>query len=233
MVSNNDIEVMVVSTGKANHLYWLGRYCERVFTTLRTFFTYYDLMIDGDNEVYKKYCSAIGIPCTYTSKEDFTSRYVFDKHDENSLYSNLTKAYDNAVVIRSTLSSESLAYVEMALNILKDSKNSEHPLYALQQVIDCLLAFWGSADDFIEDDESRNIMKAGRYVERIDLYIRLKYPKAKILEEYRKLLTRLHKIHINYNTNALNMVSIIINEDELDYEQRSEAIDELAKVVMV
>ncbi|MCC8068410.1 MAG: alpha-E domain-containing protein [Ruminococcus sp.] len=231
MVSNN--EVMVVSTGKANHLYWLGRYSERVFTTLRTFFSYYDSMIDGNTEVYKEYCDSIGIPCVYFSKEDFVSRYIFDKHDENSLYSNLTRAYDNAVVIRSTLSSESLAYIEMALNVLKDSKNSSQPLFALQSVIDYLLAFWGSADDFIEDDESRNIMKAGRYVERIDLYIRLKYPKVKVLEEYRKLLTRLHKIHVNYDTSALNMVSIIINNDALDYSSRFEAIDELSKIVKV
>lgn len=231
MVSNN--EVMVVSTDKANHLYWLGRYSERVFTTLRTFFSYYDLMIDGDTEIYKDYCNSIGIPCVYFSKEDFTNRYIFDKHDENSLYSNLTRAYDNAVVIRSTLSSETLAYIEMALNILKDSKNSVSPLVALQNVIDYLLAFWGSADDFVTDDESRNIMKAGRYVERIDLYIRLKYPKKKILEEYRKLLTRLHKIHINYDTSALNMVSIMINNDDLDYNSRSEAIDELSKIVKV
>lgn len=231
MVSNN--EIMVVSTDKANHLYWLGRYSERVFTTLRTFFSYYDLMIDGNAEIYKEYCNAIGIPCVYCSKEDFTSRYIFDKHDENSLYSNLTRAYDNAVVIRSTLSSESLAYIEMALNILKDSKKSLQPLFALQNVIDYLLAFWGSADDFIEDDESRNIMKAGRYVERIDLYIRLKYPKVKILEEYRKLLTRLHKIHVNYDTSALNMVSIIINDDNIDYSKRCNAIDELSKIVRV
>lgn len=231
MVSNN--EIMVVSTDKANHLYWLGRYSERVFTTLRTFFSYYDLMIDGNSEVYKEYCDAIGIPCVYCSKDDFTSRYIFDKHDENSLYSNLTRAYDNAVVIRSTLSSESLAYIEMALNVLKDSKNSLQPLIALQNVIDYLLAFWGSTDDFIEDDESRNIMKAGRYIERIDLYIRLKYPKVKVLEEYRKLLTRLHKIHVNYDTSALNMVSIIINDNDLNYTQRNSAIDELSKIVRV
>jgi hypothetical protein len=46
-------------------------------------------------------------------------------------------------------------------------------------------------------------------------------------------LTRLHKIHINYDTSALNMVSIIINGDELDYDQRTEAIDELSKIVRV
>lgn len=231
MVSNN--EIMVVSTDKANHLYWLGRYSERVFTTLRTFFSYYDRMLDGDTEIYKDYCNSIGIPCVYFSKEDFISRYIFDKTNDNSLYSNLTKAYDNAMVIRSTLSSETLAYIEIALNVLKNSKDSNHILMNLQKVIDYLLAFWGSADDFISDYESRNIIKTGKYIERIDLYIRLKYSKNQILEEYRKLLTRLHKIHINYNTGALNMLSIMINDDYLDYTKRSKAINELSKIVLI
>lgn len=231
MVSNNN--VMVVSTSKANHLFWLGRYSERVFTTLRTFFSYYDLMIDNDTELYKEYCNAIGVPCVYCSKEDFISKYIFDKGDENSIYSNIVKAYDNAMVIRSTISSESLAYIEMSKNTLKDSKDSQHPLMSLQKVIDYLLSFWGSADDFIQDDESRNIMKAGRYIERIDLYIRLKYPKASILEEYRKLLTRLHKVHINYDTSALNAVSMIINDERFDYSERSTVIEELSKIVKV
>ena len=32
----------IISIEKADHLYWLGRYAERVYTTLRVFFHIYD-----------------------------------------------------------------------------------------------------------------------------------------------------------------------------------------------
>ena len=36
----------IISIEKADHLYWLGRYTERVYTTLRVFFHIYDNMIE-------------------------------------------------------------------------------------------------------------------------------------------------------------------------------------------
>lgn len=33
----------IVSVEKANHLYWLGRYTERVFTTLKGFISVYSI----------------------------------------------------------------------------------------------------------------------------------------------------------------------------------------------
>ena len=38
-----------------NNLYWLGRYVERVFTTLNSFFKYADRFIEGGQEAYEKY----------------------------------------------------------------------------------------------------------------------------------------------------------------------------------
>ena len=36
----------IISMEKVDHLYWLGRYTERVYTTLRVFFHIYDKMIE-------------------------------------------------------------------------------------------------------------------------------------------------------------------------------------------
>ena len=65
----------IVSVEKANHLYWLGRYTERVFTTLKRFISVYDNMLDSDPTAYKKYCESIGITDIYQSKDDFIVRY--------------------------------------------------------------------------------------------------------------------------------------------------------------
>ena len=46
----------IISIEKTNHLFWLGRYCERVFTTLKVFRKYYDTMIDGSQSDYQIFC---------------------------------------------------------------------------------------------------------------------------------------------------------------------------------
>ena len=39
----------IISLEKQDHLFWLGRYCERVYTTIRTFLLSYDKMLDNDD----------------------------------------------------------------------------------------------------------------------------------------------------------------------------------------
>ena len=89
----------IITIDKMDHLFWLGRYIERVNTTLKAYFDVFDKMIDMDENYYKKICSEIGIPNIYTSKTDFISRYAYDPTDPNSIISNLKRAYDNAIVM--------------------------------------------------------------------------------------------------------------------------------------
>lgn len=98
----------VVSIEKANHLFWLGRYTERVFTTLKGFVSVYDNMLDTDLTAYKGYCESIGIVDIYQSKDDFVVRYINDMSDPNSIINSLYRAYDNGIVLREEISSETL-----------------------------------------------------------------------------------------------------------------------------
>ena len=66
-------------------------------------------------------------------------------------------------------------------------------------MLDYLLAFWGCADDYVEDEDCRNLLKCGKYVERLDLCIRLDYHKKDLEKEYRKLTNRLGRINLSYN----------------------------------
>ena len=52
----------IVSVEKVNHLFWLGRYTERVFTTLKTFDRYFDVMLDQEPDIYQKFCRRLAIP---------------------------------------------------------------------------------------------------------------------------------------------------------------------------
>ena len=103
----------IISVEKSDHLFWLGRYVERVFTTLNTFFTYYDRMLDTEKEAYKHFCERLSIPDIYENQEDFVQKYLFSKEDGNSVYSSMERAYDNAVVLRDELSSRTLSYIQL------------------------------------------------------------------------------------------------------------------------
>ena len=63
----------------------------------------------------------------------------------------------------------------------------------------------------MEDEECRNIIKCGKYLERLDLYMRLDYPYRMIEKEYNKFLNRLHKIRIHYNLSEIDTFNEIMN----------------------
>lgn len=105
----------IISVEHTNQLFWLGRYSERVYTTLNIFADRFDSMIDLDTDKYEEFCLLQEIPNIYTSKEDFASRYCFDERDPNSVYSNLIRAYDNAIVLREEIGSLTLSYIQLAV----------------------------------------------------------------------------------------------------------------------
>lgn len=205
----------IISIEKTNRLFWLGRYCERVFTTLKVFRKYYDTMIDGSQSDYQIFCLDLGIPNIYQNSEDFINRYMHDGTNPNSLVSNMRRAYDNAIVLREHLTSETLSYVQMALDTLEAesvSANQITPMIALQHVIDDIYAFWGSAEDCVTDERARNLMKVGRSVERLDIYLRLHHDPQVVRIEYMKLVNRLYKTQITYDKSKLQFLNNMILE---------------------
>lgn len=209
----------IISLEKADHLLWLGRYTERVFTTMQCFFKHFDEMIDQENdkEFYKEFLKAVNIPDIYGDEETFINRYLFDESDMNSLVSNLTRAFDNGIIVRDEISTTSLSYLQMSLDILKNPnimQNNQRPVYDLQDLVDYYYAFWGSVDDCVLDEECRNIIKVGRYIERLDLYLRLKYPYSAIQKEFAKFLNRLEKVKMPYRSSAVEQLKNILSKGE-------------------
>lgn len=133
----------IISVEHTDRLYWLGRYSERVYTTIRMFAQCYDTMIDDIEEEYDRFCHNLDIPNIYQSGEDFIERYCFDESDPNSIYSNLLRAYDNAIVLREEIGSETLSYIQLAIYEMQKAHQSQAPLIELQKVTDNIVAFWG------------------------------------------------------------------------------------------
>lgn len=207
----------IISVEQTDHLYWLGRYTERVYTTLRLYFQSFDTMIDEKVDSYQKFCESIDIPNIYTSKEDFFRRYPFDESNPDSIISNLNRAYDNAVVLRESIGSEALSYIQLAIYDIKKAAASQAPLIEMQYIMDHILSFWGIADDQIDSEQVRNMIKAGKRIERIDLYARLRMPQKELIREVHRMTPRVERSGLAYNKEKLEQTKILVESSDLDY----------------
>ena len=89
----------------------------------------------------------------------------------------------NGMVLRETITSPTLAYLQMAHMALGMAESSEAPLVELQWVMDDIMAFRGSFDDSVEAETTRNITKVGSLVERISLMLRLDWQLPRLERE--------------------------------------------------
>ena len=135
----------IVSLINTDKLFWLGRYSERVYTTIRLFGESFDKIIDGNAKYIELFCRSLDIPNIYSSTEDYVERYLFDPQNPDSVYSNLTRAYDNAMTLREEIGSECISYIQLAIYVMNRHQGSQSPMIGLQQILDDILAFWGLA----------------------------------------------------------------------------------------
>ena len=201
----------ITNTGR---LYWLGRYSERVYTSLKLFASSYDTLIEQDN--YKSVCRFLEIPDIYTDKEDFISRYAFDPANPDSIYANLQRAYDNAIELRDEIGSETLSFIQMAIYEMNSAKLSAAPLLYFQKITDAILAFWGCVDDQIDDENTRNIIKIGKRVERLDLYARLGKDRVSLLREVNRLAGRIGRTDLIYREEDVQELKDLMSTQEPD-----------------
>lgn len=186
----------IISLNKASRLYWLGRYTERVYTGLKQVKAIYDASVDGKEADFAAYCRRLGIPCGYENTADFCKKYYFDTNNPNSLASSLVYAYDNAIVLRETLTTDTLSYILMALSAMEKASESENPGVELQWVMDDIMAFRGSCEENIYDEDVRAMIKLGSSVERVDLYLRLGVSGEVLRKEFERLFNRLYKTQL-------------------------------------
>lgn len=219
-----------ITTEKANELFWLGRYVERVYTTSMEFFRGYDRMIDETDISYPEYCRRVSIPNVYKDKEDFLRSYPFDESNPDSIISNLIRAYDNAVVLRDDIGSDTLSYIQLAIYDMRKAALGVAPLIRLQTVVDDIFAFWGCLDDRVVDYSERSIVKAARRIERIDLFLRFGVPADRISFEVNRLQNRIVRTGLNYDQDAIPRLRNMLAQDEVP---RADAIRLIESMVDV
>lgn len=200
----------ILSAAKANRLYWLGRYEERVYMTLHLMGKCYDKMIDGTPEEYSDLWRKLDMTGMYSTQAEFGQGMLYDENNPCSLLSAQKAAMDNAILLREDILSETLSYIEMSLNLMRKCKqNGERNITALQPVIDWTLAFWGSAEQRVQNHQALNLIIIGRNVENFDMKTRFGYPFRRVLLSYESLMRYCKESpdmvddHINGNIKSL------------------------------
>lgn len=187
------------SIAQTGHLYWLGRYLERVKMTLDAFDGLYGKILDDVELDVDELCQWLAIPNVYGDIDDFSKRYLFDEDDPNSIISNMGRAFDNAIVLRDVIRSQTLAYVQLAYDTLESGATSASPMLEVQQTVDYLYAFWGALGDFVDDPRMRNTVRLGASVERVDLALRLGMGSRRVSQEVARLADRLYRSQLDYD----------------------------------
>lgn len=181
----------LVTSSKTDTLYWLGRYTERVFTTIKRFFPFYDQVMDTDVDAFRPFARALDLPEDFADFDAFIQNFLYDESNPDSVHAAIKAAFNNAVILRPELGSDLLQYVELALTNIVDASrsagSSSEGLYKQRDITDDLLAFWGGIENSTVDQTLKSFIFIGKYVERIDLYTRFGLPKEQLLPPLRKL----------------------------------------------
>lgn len=199
----------MISAMKANRLYWLGRYEERVYMTLHLLRQCYDKMIDGDASDYEEFWTRLDGSGSYSTPEEFRLGMLYDAKNHNSIISEMNCAKDNAILLREDITSETLSFVEMSIAHMNACKaKAESNITALQPVTDWALAFWGSVFQRLHNPKIISLIVIGLNVELIDMLIRFDYPFERIIQPYEEIKS--------YGKDIKRIFDSVI-ESQLDY----------------
>ena len=179
------VKSTIISATKANSLFWLGRYEERVYITLHLLQKCHDRMIDGELEDYWPIQQKLDTAGVYKTNDEFTLGIMYDDTNPCTVMAAQTKAMDNAILLREDILSETLSYLEMSLALIRECREKqEKNIICLQPVIDWSLAFWGSAEQRLKNHKALYIMMMGRNIENLDMLLRFDYDFERVALAY-------------------------------------------------
>lgn len=187
--------MLTISPAKANRLFWLGRYSERIFAQLHFLRMYYDRCLDEDSQdALEEFCRRLDLGACPHDPDLFLLQYLFGDFP-GSLRHGLNCMYDNSIVLREELTTASVCYVNMcAATLNRCDVAKDINITHLQPITDCLLSFWGSVFQHVTNRATLNMLFIGRHVEYLDIYARFGYPQKRLAAEWSNLEHRLSQV---------------------------------------
>ncbi|TRX49198.1 alpha-E domain-containing protein [Fulvivirga sp. M361] len=194
----------------ADSIYWLGRYVERAENYARFIDVNLNLLLDlppGLNEQWEPLVTVTGDKDWYTSKYNNFSRdnvvffMTFDEENPNSIISSISRARENARIIRENLARESWEKLNELYYIVKNAKKKKvwlknDPRVFFEQIKYGIQLIYGIADNSVSRTEGWYFSQIGQFLERADKTSRILDVKYHILlpslEEVGSTLDFLH-----------------------------------------
>ena len=206
---------MTISPAKANHLYWLGRYAERVSAQLHFLRHYYDLCLDeGHEDALLQYCSKLNLANCPLDRDLFLVQHLFDNRP-GCLRHTLNCLNDNSIVLREELTTNTIAYVNLCVATLKHSDHKKDVnINSLQPISDYILAFWGSVLQYVTNGATLDMLFIGKRVEFIDMYSRFGEKHSRLAAEWRNMDRRLDRQSFLVNKDSRMALREIFFEHE-------------------
>ncbi len=166
----------------ANHIYWLGRYLERAENYARFIDVNFNLLQDlpGDlKEQWQPLVAATGDMELYLSKyigyerDEVLYFLAFDTANPNSMLSAVTKARENARIIRENLSKETWEKANELYYMMQDGVSrkiwkKEDPRSFFEKIKNQILLIYGIADSSVARTEGWYFRQLGQFLERAD-----------------------------------------------------------------
>ena len=206
---------MTISPAKAHHLYWLGRYAERVSAQMHFLRHYYDLCLDeGHEDAIHQYCSKLHLPICTRDRDAFLVEHLFGDQC-GSLRHTLNCLNDNSIVLREELTTNTIAYVNLCVATLKHSDHKKDVnINSLQPISDYILAFWGSVLQYVTNGATLDMLFIGKRVEFIDMYSRFGEKHSRLAAEWRNMDRRLDRQSFLVNKDSRMALREIFFEHE-------------------
>ena len=185
---------MTISPAKANYLYWLGRYAERVSAQMHFLRHHYDLCLDeGHEDAIHDYCNKLNLPACSRDRDVFLDEHLFGTQN-GSLRHTLNCLNDNSIVLREELTTNTIAYVNLCVATLKHSDHKKDlNINSLQPISDYILAFWGSVLQNVTNGATLDMLFIGKRIEFIDMYSRFGEKHSRLAAEWRNMDRRLDR----------------------------------------
>ncbi len=166
----------------ANSLYWLGRYVERAENYARFIEVNFNLSLDlppGMDEQWKPLITATGDYEDYEARYDSYSRksaiyfLAFDEENTNSIFTSVSKARENARIVRENLTKETWeklneVYLTMKEGIQQEVWKNENPAEFIRNIKYAIQLLYGIADNSVARTEGWYWVNLGQFLERAD-----------------------------------------------------------------